>query len=481
MLTEKIIKEFESLLPNKISFSLPELNKHASNQFYVSSQFPDLICYPESDEDVLSIVNFCVKNKVPIIPYGSGTSVEGHTAALHGGVCVDMSKMNQVLELNVIDGFVRVRPGISYNQLNEFLDPHDFHFPVEAGWGASIGGMVSTNASGAGAVDAGSMAKNVMACNVVVYKNETAEKVAVGSKAPKSSAGYNLLNLYIGAEGTLGIITEVCLKICKNFNYYKTVCCQFDEIHEAINFIANIKGKVQFRKAELLDKLQTEVCVRYSNIKTLYPNKNTILIELAGNEIALAEEVNIITEYLNKNHVEYLKVYEDKKSADNIWMMRKNACPAAIKFINKDKKAMATDISVPLSKLADCIYSCYEKMKTLGIIAPLVAHVGDGNFHFTVLVDPSNPEEVSKAKEFNKSIIEEALKVGGTCTGEHGIGIGKMSYLKMEHADTIFLLESIKLAIDPLNIFNPGKIVNVANKLNCVEDAQPYSLNRLSL
>jgi D-lactate dehydrogenase (cytochrome) len=460
------IDELKKNLKNKIFTSLEVLQKHSINQFYVSDYLPDAVCYAESEEDVLMLTDFCIRNKIPLIPYGSGTSVEGHTAAIYGGICLNLSKMNKILELNPSDSYVVVQPGISYNKLNEFLEPYGFHFPVEAGWGASIGGMTSTNASGSGATDSGSMAKNVLGCNVVVYENSKACKIKTGTKSPKSSSGYNLTNLFVGSEGTLGVITEISLKIRKNFPYYNTICCQFEEIQQAVDFVVAMKGLVQLRRIELLDKLQTEACLSYSQINNFHPKKNTIIIEIAGNELALREEARLITEYAKKNRGENIQIFNDKKSADLIWMMRKNACPAAIQFIDKNKKAMATDVCVPLSKLAECINSCYCHMKRIGLIAPLVAHVGDGNFHFTLLVNPNDENEMQKSRDFNNCIVEEALKFSGTCTGEHGIGLGKKSYLEAEHGDSIFLMNKIKEAFDPLKIFNPGKIVNSKNILS---------------
>lgn len=325
------------------------------------------------------------------------------------------------------------------------------------------------------------MAKNVLNCEAIVYKNNKATKIRTGSKSPKTSAGYNLTSLFIGAEGTLGIITSICLKIRKNFASQQTVACQFNTIQQAIDLVVTLKESIQFRRVELLDALQTAACVSFSTIEYLSPNKHTLLIELGGNEYAVAEEVKIIKALLDQIDVHNLVILQNQKSIEEIWMMRKNACPAAIQFIDKNKKAMATDVSVPLSKLNACINNCYQHMNRLGIKAPLVAHVGDGNFHFTILLDPSNELDCKRAQEFSKCIIDESLKLGGTCTGEHGIGLGKKKYLAMEHGDSLFLLEKIKKAFDPLNIFNPGKIINLKNqhlisiKALAIENAQQNS------
>ncbi|SRR5579883_271090 len=461
MLTSELFSKLQNLLPEKIFSSTEILQQHAGNCFYIPSYLPDVVCYAESEEDVIKVTDFCIRNRIPLIPYGSGTSVEGHTSAIYGGICLDLSRMNKVLEFNPIDRYVVVQPGIPYNKLNEFLEPHGFHFPVEAGWGASIGGMMSTNASGAGATDAGSMAKNVIGCDVVINKSGKAGKISIGTKSPKSSAGYNLLTLFAGAEGTLGVITEICVKIRENFTHYRTICCQFDEIQKVVNFVVNMKKSVHFRRIELLDKLQTKACVIYSKINDLHADKNTLIIELAGNDYLVDHESKLIIDYLNCHFAENIKIFNDKKSAENIWMMRKNACPAAIQVIGKSKKAMATDASVPISKLDECIQACYLHMEKYGLEAPLVAHIGDGNFHFTILLNPDDQEEMQRALKFNQCVVREALKVGGTCTGEHGIGLGKKSYLEAEYGDSLFLMRKIKQAFDPLGIFNPGKVIDV--------------------
>lgn len=466
MLSPCQIKALKKLLKNKISTSMNDLKKHSQNQFFSKNYLSDAICYAESENDILILTDFCIENKIPIIPYGSGTSVEGHTVPIYGGICLNLSKMDSIIEFNPKDHYVVVLPGLAYNKLNEFLAPHGFYFPVEAGWGASIGGMVATNASGAGATDSGSMAQNILGATIITYKKNRACKLNLGTKSLKSSAGYNLTNLFVGSEGTLGIITEVSLKIRKIPSFNFTICAQLEEINQAVDFVIAMKHKVRFRKVELLDRLQTKACLLYSNIEMFDHNKNTILIELSGIEGIVKNELETITTYLKKNHGVNIQVFKDKKSAEFIWMMRKNACPAAISLMGKGKKAIATDVSVPLSKLAECINNCYVHMKKLNFSAPLVSHIGDGNFHFTLLVDPNDKNELKKSQEFNKMIIDEALKYKGTCTGEHGIGLGKKSSLINQHGENLFLMCKIKEALDPYNIFNPGKIFDFESILD---------------
>lgn len=470
MLNEQLLAELRRIIPEKVSIDRDTLLKHSGNQFYTANYLPDAVCFPESEDDIIKITQFCVSHEIPIIPYGGGTSVEGHLAAIKGGISINLKQMNKVIEFEPDDGYVVVEPGISYNVLNEYLEPYGYHFPVEAGWGASIGGMVSTNASGAGAVDSGSMTKNVLSCNVVVYQdNDLARVIRTGTKSSKTSAGYNLTSIFIGAEGTLGIITQVTLKIRKNFECTNSLCCQFENIEQAIKFVIEMKSIVHFRRVELLDKLQTTACLKYSNINYLEDDKFTILIELAGNKLAIEEESSIILSYLKNKSAINIKHFSDPSESKRLWMMRKNACPAAIDYIGSNKKAIATDISVPISKLATCINACYKQMNLKGIRAPLVSHIGDGNFHFTILVNPDDTVEMQNAKEFSSILVEEALRYGGTCTGEHGVGIGKIQYVEKEHGDSLFLMRNIKNSFDPKNIFNPGKVFNLINT-PCIEN-----------
>lgn len=460
MLAQKQLATLQKLLPKKVSTLSEDLHKHGGELFYLSNYLPDAVCYPSSNEDVIAVTTFCLKHKIPLIPYGSGTSVEGHTAPVNGGITLDMSHMAEVIEFAPEDGLITVQAGMPYNKLNSFLDLYGFHFPVEAGWGASIGGMVATNASGAGAVDAGSMAKNVVHCSVVVFDANGVVQIQVGSKAPKTSAGYNLLGLFVGSEGTLGIITEVTLKIRKNFAFHKTICCQFYDIRQAISTAIALKDVVQLRRFEFLDKLQTNACISYSNIDYLRKDYHTVLIELAGSKAQVESESDQVQNCIRLNKAINSKCFNDVKGAEEIWSMRKQAAIAAIHFIGKNKKAIVTDVSLPLSKLADCMEASYRYMDDCGIKAPVIAHIGDGNFHFTMVVDPSNEKEIQMAKQFNKLVVTQALKMGGTCTAEHGIGLGKKHFLQAEHGDSIFLMKAIKQAFDPYGIFNPGKVLS---------------------
>lgn len=453
------IQKLSKLVPGKLSFEETDLKKHCSELFYISDYPPSAVYYPETEDHVLYIVNLCLEYKIPIIPFGAGTSVEGHTAAIEGGLCLDMSRMNQILEFSPEDGYVSVQPGLAYNELNRFLEPHGFHFPVEAAWGATIGGMMATNASGAGAVDAGAMLKNVMNCTVVTCQDEKIVKIHTGSKAPKSSAGYNLTGLFVGSEGTLGVITQIGLKIRRNFEVYSTICCQFEEIETVIDFVIEMQNRIPFRRIELLDKLQTDACIAYSKIQSLNNGLHTLIIELAGNKLAVAEEVSLVEDWLKDNTAINLQIFSDKQSAEPIWKMRKFATQAAIQYIDKNKSALSTDVSVPISKLAQCINACYQHMHNCGITASLVAHIGDGNFHFVILVDPNDQKELDNAHHFCSLVVAEALKVGGTCTGEHGIGFGKKDYLMQEHSSSLATMKQIKKLFDPFEIFNLRKIV----------------------
>jgi D-lactate dehydrogenase (cytochrome) len=454
-----LLNELKAIFKNKVYTDSAHIEAHTATLFHTVQQAPDVVCYPENEGDVMAVVDFCLQNNMALIPYGSGTSVEGHTAALNGGICLDMSKMKNVLEFNPQDGYVIVEPGLAYNELNDYLERYGYYFPVEAGWGASIGGMAATNASGAGAVDYGSMSRNVICAEVVTYDENKATKIKLGSLAPKSSAGYDLKSIFLGSEGTLGVFTSLGLKIRKKLSSQVTMTCQFASLKDAIDFVIETKKEINFRKVELLDQRLTAACICYSNVNYLVDSKCTVLLELAGNIAQVQCEKNIIIEYLQRKNINDYYIFEQQEEVRNVWMMRKYACQAAIAMYGENKKIISTDVSVPMSKLFSCIEACYRHMDNMQIMASLVAHVGDGNFHFIILVDPEDDEVIHLAHEFHSMVINEGLNHNGTCTGEHGIGLGKKGYLHAEKRASYFLMQRVKMLFDPKNIFNPGKVL----------------------
>lgn len=460
MLTYEVLSALIQLFGDKVSVASQDIMQHSHNLYYINQYQPDAVVFAEQAADVMNLVDFCIKHQVPLIPYGSGTSTEGHTAARYGGICLNLQKMNKVIGFNLQDQTITVEPGISYNQVNDFLSDYGFYFPVEAGMGASIGGMVATNASGAGATDSGSMAKNLSQCEVVIYQEGKAKLIKTGSRALKSSAGYQLSSFFVGSEGTLGVVVKATLRLRKKNLCTETICLQFDSIHTAIQLIIGLKGTVNFKRAELLDAQQTEACIQYSKILYLNRNKHTLLIELGGNPQAVVEEIALIHEALNELPHEKIDLSDDNNRQDELWLMRKNAAPAVVAFRDHNKKAVNTDICVPLSALIHCIDFAYHHAAKAELYAPLVAHIADGNFHFTLVVNPADNHEMQQAKLFHDKIVTEAIACGGTCTGEHGIGMGKIEYLIQEHESSVHLMKLLKRTMDPIGIFNPGKIIS---------------------
>lgn len=457
-----------NLLPNKIFISDVELEKHAHSDFYLN-QKPEAVCYPNSEEDVITVMNFCQKHKVTLIPYGAGTSVEGQVAAIHGGICLDMSQMNRVLEVNVIAGYVTVEPGIAYHELNKQLLPYGLYFPVEAGYGATIGGMTATNASGAGALDAGSMRQNVRCCEVIVYdKNGKAQKLKTGTLASKTSADLDLKSLFVGSEGTLGVITKITLNVRKKLAHTYTIVCQPDDVTHAINLYTTFKDEIRFRRIEWMDALQMKTCLAYEKYAEKakpfrelvnLEEKNLLLIELGGSKNSLDLEYALLSEALKKANIQ-TQVYYDEVSAQPIWLMRKHAGSAAIDYLGQGyKKGKATDTAVPLDKLAAYLADCYAHMALMHIHAPTILHLGQANVHFKLLMDVNDLEDKERVEAFDAFITKTALKYGGTCTGEHGIGCGyKQKFLEQEFGPTyIELVQSIKNMLDRNNILNTGK------------------------
>lgn len=460
-MNEAQIQQLKNLLGEEnVTRDESKILEHTGSLFFSEMDAkPEVICYPKNKEDILKIVNFCIKNRIPIIPYGAGTSVEGHVLAVNGGICLNMSKLKRILEIAVDDEYVVVEPGLKYRELNEALRASGLYFPVEAAWDATLGGMVSTNASGAGAYKHRNMRDNLKGCEVVTYKEGRAYSFRAGNKTTKSSAGYDIKSIFAGAEGTLGIITELTLKVVRLPAAQLTLCCQFTTIEEITPIVISLrKNLFSLDLLELLGKDQTTACKNYSGINQLEDNKYTLIIKLSGNQKIINVDREFIDEFF-LNKTPSLFFYANPDEEINLWAMRKQACPAAINWYGADKKAIATDTCVPISRFSDYINQCEALRDQLALTAPLVSHAGDANIHFTILINPDLPFEVEKAKKFHTEIVNLAIELGGSCTGEHGIGFGKKEFLMLEHPTLTDEFLKIKKTFDPLNIFNPGKIV----------------------
>jgi len=428
---------------------------HSHGEGLADAGLPDVVIYPHSNEEVASIVRVCHLARVPVIAFGVGTSLEGHVAALLGGVSLDLSQMNRVLEVNVADLDCRVQAGVTREQLNAELKGSGLFFPIDPGANATIGGMAATRASGTNAVRYGTMRENVLGCSIVTADGRI---IRTGGRARKSSAGYDLTRLFVGAEGTLGIITEIALRLYGVPEAISAAVCQYPDLEAAINtVIAAMQTGIPVARIELLDEVQMDACIRYSKLEG-FAVAPTLFFEFHGSPGGVreqAEAMQAISHDCGGSAFQWATQPEDRT---RLWKARHAAYYAAM-ALKPGFTAFATDACVPISRLADCILETKREVDASGLTAPIVGHVGDGNFHLVVLFDGKLPGERARAEALAKSVSMRAIAMGGTCTGEHGIGWHKLDVLVQEHGEAVDLMRSIKLALDPHNIMNPGKTV----------------------
>ncbi len=430
-------------------------DQHSHGEGMADAALPDVVVFPHTNEEVAAIVRLCHAARVPVIPFGVGTSLEGHVAALYGGVCIDLSQMNRVLEINAEDLDCRVQAGVTRIQLNDELKGTGLFFPIDPGANATIGGMAATRASGTNAVRYGTMRENVLGLTVVTPDGRI---IRTGGRARKSSAGYDLTRLYVGAEGTLGIATEIQLRLYGVPEAISAAVCQFADLAGAVNtVITAMQMGIPIARIELLDDVQMDACIRYSKL-TGYDAKPTLFFEFHGTEAGVAEQaasMQAITAEFGGGRFEWATKPEDRTV---LWKARHAAYYAAM-TLQPGKMGFATDACVPISRLADCILETKADVDATGLVAPIVGHVGDGNFHLVVLFDPNNGDERSRAEALAKRVSLRAIGMGGTCTGEHGIGVHKLDALRAEAGDAVEVMRAVKRALDPHNIMNPGKTV----------------------
>ena len=429
--------------------------QHGHGEGLADTGLPDVVVFPHTNEEVAGIVRLCHAARVPVIAFGVGTSLEGHVAALYGGVCIDLSQMNRVLEVHAEDLDCRVQAGVTREQVNAELKGTGLFFPIDPGANATIGGMASTRASGTNAVRYGTMRENVLGLTVVTSDGRI---VRTGGRARKSSAGYDLTRLFVGSEGTLGIITEVQLRLYGIPEAMSAAVCQFPDLKAAVDtVIAAMQIGIPVARIELLDALQMEACIRFSKLEG-FEARPTLLFEFHGTESAVREQaasMQVLTEEHGGSAFQWATRPEDRT---RLWKARHDAYYAAL-ALAPGKQAFSTDACVPISRLADCLLETRAELDRAGVIAPIVGHVGDGNFHVLVLFDPANADERARAEAIAHSVSMRAIAMGGTCTGEHGIGLHKLDALVAEHGEAVELMRVLKRAFDPLNIMNPGKTV----------------------
>jgi len=454
MSIEAAIKALQSAYGDQVTTNTSILNAHGQNEAYFPVTPPDAVVFPNSTAEVSEIVKICAANDCPIIAYGTGTSLEGHQLAVRGGISLDMSKMNAVLTVHAEDMDAVVQPGVTREQLNEDLRATGLFFPVDPGANASLGGMTATRASGTTAVRYGTMRENVMALEVVMADGRI---IRTGTRARKSSAGYDLTRLFVGSEGTLGIITEITLRLQGQPEAVSAATCSFPDIEAAVNtVIATIQMGIPMARIEFVD----EMMARGFNLSqgANLPEVPHLFVEFHGSENGVKEQAETFGEIvadMGGSDFEWSTKPEDRAA---LWKMRHNAYYAQ-KAHRPEMRVQNTDVCVPISRLAEAVKFARAESERLGLTVSMVGHTGDGNFHCGISVDHENEAEMAATREFAHNLNKLALKLDGTVTGEHGVGIGKMKYMAEEHGDALQIMVDIKKALDPQNIMNPGKML----------------------
>ena len=452
---EAAVAELAAIFGNRLVTSLAVRQQHAHTTTWLANQPPDAVVSVHSTEDVQSVVRVCARHGLPVIPYGTGTSLEGHVNAPFGGVSVDLSEMKRVVAVHAEDLDCVIEPGVTRKLLNEHLRDQGLFFPIDPGADASLGGMAATRASGTNAVRYGTMMDNVLALSVVLANGEV---LRTARRARKSAAGYDLTRLFIGAEGTLGVITELTLRLQGIPEAIAAGVCPFPTVEAACQAtIATIQSGIPVARIELLDALMVKASNAYSGL-TL-PETPMLFLEFHGSDAGVAEQSERFGEIagdLGGGPFEWATKAEDRS---RLWQARHDAYWAA-RTLRPGAQPVATDVCVPISRLAECVVETQRDIAASGIICPIVGHVGDGNFHCQPLVDIDDPGEIKAVEAFMERLVERALAMEGTSTGEHGIGQGKMKYLAAEHgAAALEVMRAMKRALDPQGIMNPGKIV----------------------
>ncbi|WP_417523570.1 FAD-binding oxidoreductase [Marinovum sp.] len=444
----------KSLLGQRLSLSKSDLALHGRSESYFPETLPDAVAYPETTEEVAQLVTICAEAGVPVVAWGTGTSLEGHSLATQGGVVVDFSRMTRVLDLRAEDMTVSVQPGLTREALNEELRATGLFFPVDPGANAALGGMAATRASGTTAVRYGTMRNNVLALEVVLADGRV---IRTGSRARKSAAGFDLTALMVGSEGTLGLITELTLRLHGQPEAISAGVCAFPDMGAAVAAVTDtIQMGLPMARIEFVDAACAAAVYAYAGMD--FPLLPHLLLEFHGTEAAVAEQARLFGEIAGDHGAlgfDWSVKPEDRKA---LWAMRHNAY-YAILASRPGARALVTDICVPISRLAEAVEAAQADIAAASVSGPILGHVGDGNFHAVLLVDPENPEELAEAKALSDRMVRRALALGGTSTGEHGVGLGKLGFMAAEHGDGWAVMGEIKRALDPKNILNPGKLV----------------------
>ena len=427
---------------------------HGKDESAHRPALPQAVAFPHSTAEVSAAVKLCREHQVPVIPYGAGTSVEGQVLAIHGGICFDLSQMNRVLAVHGDDLDVTVQAGVTRKQLNAELHHTGLFFPIDPGADATLGGMTATRASGTNAVRYGTMRENVMGLTVVLADGRV---IRTGGRARKSSAGYDLTRLFVGSEGTLGIVTEVTVRLYPQPEAISAAVCAFPDVDRAVRTVIQIiQLGVPVARMELLDALTVRAVNRFS--KTTLRETPMLFFEFHGTPAAVEEQAKLVQGIAAEQGGMDFEWATRPEERTRLWQARHDAYFAGLQ-LKPGSRSVSTDVCVPISRLAECITETNRDIARASMPIPLFGHAGDGNFHMMILVDPDSPEDLAEAESINNRLVERAISMDGTCTGEHGIGIGKMAFLEREHGDAVDIMRAIKRALDPDNLLNPGKVI----------------------
>ena len=449
--------ELHKLFGDRFSTGHAVREHHGKDESAYPNMLPDAVVFALSTDEVVSVVNLCNQYQVPLIPFGAGSSLEGHLLAIEGGISLDVNGMNQIISLDAEDQTVTVQPGLTRKQLNEQIRDSGLFFPIDPGADASLGGMASTRASGTNAVRYGTMRENVVSLTVVTAQGKV---IKTSRRARKSSAGYDLTRLFVGSEGTLGVITEVTVKLYPQPEAVSAAVCNFPTVNDAVQCVIQaIQMGVPLARVELMDTAAVHASNRYS--KLTLRETPLLLFEFHGSQNSVKEQAEIVQDIAKECGGMDFDWAERTEDRNRLWTARHNAYFAGLQ-LRPGCRASTTDVCVPISRLAECINETTAELEKASFPTTIVGHVGDGNFHVLMLLDPNDPAQWEESERINQKIVRRAIEMDGTCTGEHGIGLHKIQFMAQEHGeDALDLMRTIKKSFDPNNILNPGKIITV--------------------
>ena len=457
MNSEALQKELKDLFKERFSTSEATRNNYARGEDTYDPILSSAVVFPETSEEVSTILKLCNEKKIPVVPFGTGTSLEGNVVGNEEGITICLEKMNKILNVNAADFDCRVQANVTREQLNDYLREDGVFFPIDPGANAAIGGMASTSASGTMAVKYGTMKSVITGLKVVLPNGDI---INTGSRTKKTSAGYNLTNLFIGSEGTLGIITEVQVRLSPIPENIMSAVCHFDTLEEAVQTAQEtIQYGVPIARIEMLNSDQMDISIKYSNLKDVKPLP-TLFFEFHGSELTNKESIKVVEQLSKNNNGSKFKWASNLEERNKLWRARWDVY-YSVKALVDNGRVYSTDVCVPISKITECVKFAEKEVKKLGLRGPMVGHLGDGNFHVLFPYDPQDDSIYKKIREFSNKLIDKTLELEGTITGEHGVGLHKKKYLLKEHPDNVPVMKTIKRSLDPNNIMNPGKIFDL--------------------